>query len=183
MDGLQHSWVCSAAAEMAVHRASDLDVAGLRSFRQKFRRFHDHAVIAVAALCRLLVQDGLLHGVKLRRLWEFFLRGIKCRQTFEGRDCPVADGRNLSRAGPGFRAVDEYGTGSALTKPATESRTAQLQLVYEDVEQGRFGRSRNGVIAVVDANFVLRHARYLKPALLLLVYSHVREVYVCSAKY
>jgi len=54
-------------AEIVGERVLDLSFGRLFGRRQECGRLHDHAVDAVAALHRLLIDEGALHGVQLAR--------------------------------------------------------------------------------------------------------------------
>ena len=78
----------SAAAEIALERLFDVVFARLRILFQQRRRGHDHAIRAVGALRRLLVDEGLLKRVER----------IGAAQAFEGGDRPVTNCRNRGHA-------------------------------------------------------------------------------------
>src|SRR5258708_5765225 len=65
----------SAAAEIARQRVLDLVFGRVRVCIQQGLRLHDHAVDAVAALDRLLVDESLLQRMRMRRAAEAFQRG------------------------------------------------------------------------------------------------------------
>src|SRR5262249_34073695 len=116
----------------------------------KGRRLHDHAVDAVAALRRLLLDEGALHWVRPLRRAEAFERDylLLCGDLRQRRD---ARAHGL--------AVDMHGAGAALTKPAAEARAMQREIVAERVEQRHVGiidgdRDR---LAVDVERFALRH--------------------------
>src|SRR5579872_6242547 len=67
LHGAQDANMRSAAAEIAREFLLDLLVAGVLGLGEKCRRLHDHAVDAIAALHGLLVDKGLLDGMRLLR--------------------------------------------------------------------------------------------------------------------
>ena len=63
------------AAEITVQRLFDLSIGGLGSFIEQGFRGHDHAVDAVAALRRLLINESLLNLVEFLGCAQTFYRG------------------------------------------------------------------------------------------------------------
>src|SRR5215470_19660871 len=55
----------AAAAEIVGERLADVGVGRFPVGREQRRRFHDHAVDAVAALRRLRIDESLLHRMRL----------------------------------------------------------------------------------------------------------------------
>ena len=101
-------------------------LARLLVLGQERRRLHDHAVDAVAALRGLLVDEGLLHRMRLLRRAEAFERhhllpGVHRRQR---RD-----------AGAHRRAVDVDRASAALAEPAAEARAVKAEIVAQRIEQ------------------------------------------------
>ena len=82
---------------------------------EKSFRLHDHAVDAVAALRCLLIDEGLLQPMRMRRAPEAFERG----------HVRVADAAHRIYARACGLAVDEDGTGTALRETAPKARSAQ----------------------------------------------------------
>src|SRR5438874_3127937 len=114
--------------------------------------FTAHAIRAVAALGRLLGNEGRLHGIGLRRRAE----PLKCRNHVTGG---LLDGRH---AGARWCAVDQHSAGAALTEPAPELWTVQPERIAQDIEErlGRLpGLDRGGT--AVDLQPVLRHGALL----------------------
>src|SRR5258706_465193 len=62
----------TAAAEIARQRVLDLVFGRVRICIQQGLRLHDHAVDAIAALDRLLVDESLLQRMRMRRAPEAF---------------------------------------------------------------------------------------------------------------
>ena len=105
----------AAAAEIAGECLAHLNFRRTRRLGEQRGRAHDHAVGAIAALRRLLGDEGCLHGRKL----------LGRAQSFERGDFSAlhrTDGE-LSRAHR--LTVDDHRAGAALAEPATEFRTVQ----------------------------------------------------------
>src|SRR5713101_88286 len=64
-DGFDNAGMSPAAAEIVGERIFDLRRGRLLGRGQERGRLHDHAVDAVAALHRLLLYEGALHGMEL----------------------------------------------------------------------------------------------------------------------
>src|SRR6185437_5605394 len=112
LDGSHDARVGAAAAEILGERRFDLAGARPGVLAEKSGRLHDHAVDAIAALHRLLVDEGLLQPMRL----------LDAAETFERDDFSVADGgyRQLARAHR--LAVDDDRAGAALPEAAAEAR-------------------------------------------------------------
>src|SRR5439155_11556647 len=76
LDGLDDVLVAGAAAEVALERAANLGLARRRVLLEKADGREHHARGAVAALQRVLLVEGLLHGMEL---------AVPC-EPFDGRD-------------------------------------------------------------------------------------------------
>src|SRR6516164_4210669 len=63
-DRLDDARMRATTAEIVGERVLDLSFGRLFGRRQECGRLHDHAVDAVAALHRLLIDEGALHGVE-----------------------------------------------------------------------------------------------------------------------
>ena len=74
LDGAHDAGMGAAAAEIVGERVLDVALAWLLVLGEERRRLHDHAVDAVAALRGLLVDEGLLHRMRLLRRAEAFQR-------------------------------------------------------------------------------------------------------------
>ena len=89
-------------------------------------RLHDHAVDAVAALHRLLLDEGALHRVQIFRR----------AQPFQRDDLvAVADRGQRQHARAHGLAVDVHGAGAALREAAAEARPVQSEIVAQHIEQ------------------------------------------------
>ena len=93
-------------------------IGGLGSFVEQSLGRHDHAVDAVTALHRLLVDKGLLDLVHL----------LGRAQTFEGGDGFVLRRADGSDAGANGVAVDDDGASTALGQAAAELGAIELEI-------------------------------------------------------
>src|SRR5437764_134238 len=93
-----------ATAEIVGERLFDLSLARVPLSAKEGGCLHDHAVDAVAALHRLLVDEGLLDGMRL----------LGRAEAFQRRDLAGADAGNRKLTGAHRRAVDDHGAGAAL---------------------------------------------------------------------
>jgi len=120
--------VRAAAAQIAGQSFFDLAVAGLGIFIEQRFGSHNHAVDAVAALHRLLVDEGLLDFVHL----------LSRAQAFEGSDRAILGGAHLGHAGTDGVTVHDDGASAALRHTAAVFGSVELEIVAQDVEQRRF---------------------------------------------
>src|SRR5438874_2829160 len=72
LDRLDDAVMGAAAAEVVGERVLDLRFGRLLGLGEERRGFHDHAVDAIAALRRLLLDEGALHRMRLLRRAEPF---------------------------------------------------------------------------------------------------------------
>jgi len=86
---------------------------------------HDHSVRTVAALRRLLSDEGCLYGVRL----------FGCAQPFDRGDCAPCHLTHGRDAGPHGLSVKQHRAGAALGESATKLRSMQTQRVAQDIEQ------------------------------------------------
>src|SRR5262249_54045179 len=121
--------VGAAAALETGERLLDLRVGRLLVLIEERGRRHDPAVDAVAALRHLLLDIGLLDGVRLLRRAE----------AGEGDDLAAADRRHRGHAGAHGLAVDVHRAGAALRQTAAEMRVVERELVAQRIEQGHVG--------------------------------------------
>src|SRR5207302_7563767 len=140
------------AAEMPVHMATDLGRGGPRVLREKFRALDQHAVVAVAALWRLLLDESLLQWMQRWRLRQALLLGIPGRQAFERGHRLVRDIADRGNAGADFDPVSQHRTGAALSEPAAKARPAQLKLVGEDIKQRCIRACTHRPLPPIDLN-------------------------------
>jgi hypothetical protein len=118
--------------------------------REQSRRTHDHAWGAEAALERLSVDEGLLHGMQPAITGE----------TFNGDDgLAVGDGRDarLHRA-----AIDEDGATAALSLAAPEFRSREQQLVPNHCQNAGLVAHVSGPAAAVHRQRHLWHRSSLR---------------------
>src|ERR1700686_3242318 len=127
LDGAHDAQVRAAAAEVVGERLLDLVLGRMLVLREQDGGLHDHAVDAVAALRGLLVDEGLLKGVRLFRR----------AQAFERHHLLSLRLRSRIDAGPDRFAVDVHGAGAALGQAAAEARAVQVEVVAKHVEERR----------------------------------------------
>jgi len=139
------------AAEIVAQRGERFLFRRLRVDREQRLGGHDHAVEAVAALRGLLVDESLLHHVRL----------VACAEAFERHD--VAPGATADRndAGAGGHAIDQDSAGAAFTQAATVFRAVESEVVAQHIEQRRLALCRDVVDPAVhgEADRCLRHPR------------------------
>src|SRR5882762_4822033 len=120
-----------APAEVAGERLLDVGFTRVLAGGQERGGLHDHAVDAVAALHGLLIDEGLLHG----------MRPLRRAETFERDDRLRPDRRQRHHAGAHRLAVEMHSAGAALGEAAAEARAVESQVVAERVEQRHLGSS------------------------------------------
>jgi len=99
---------------------------------EEFGSLDHHPVLAKSALRSLLLDPGLLDGVKSVfrfRDRETLLLGPPRGQAFERGDFLVRHARDRRNAGTDFLPVDQNSTGSALSQSTAELRADQLEIV------------------------------------------------------
>ena len=129
----------AATTQVAGQGGLDLAVGGLGSFIEQRLGRHDHAVNAVTALHRLLVDKGLLDLVHL----------LGRAQAFESGDRFVLSRADGSDAGANGVAVHDDGASTALGQAAAEFRAIEFKIVTQSVEQGHVGLCVDGLILTV----------------------------------
>jgi hypothetical protein len=103
-------------------------------------RGEDYATQTETTLRRLLVDEGLLNGVRL----------LGRTETFQRNNLSVVHRTHWGNTGAKRTPIHDDRTRSALTEPATEFWSAQMELVAEDIEQGCCRIGINRVDAAVD---------------------------------
>jgi hypothetical protein len=132
--------MCAAAAEMPVEGGDDVAAAGRGiAVEQRLGR-HDDAAQAIATLPRLLIEEGLLQGMRPGRR----------AQAFDGGDLAFGHRADFARAGVDGLAVDQHHAAAALLQPAAVARAHQAEVIAQDVEQGRRLRSVDALGLAVD---------------------------------
>ena len=133
---------------------------GRRILREQLGALDDHAVVAVAALRRLLVDQRLLQRMQRRRLRQALLLRIQRRQALERGHRLAGDRRDRRHAGADLDAVGEHRAGAALREPAAEARSFELELVRQHVEQGRVRACASPASPAIHLDLeVVRHSR------------------------
>src|SRR6184192_2738174 len=109
--------MCAAAAKIAGKRGADVAVGWIRVLLQQRLRLHHHAGNAIAALRRLLLDEGALDGT-----WIF-----NSAESFKRCDPPAFEQQQRGDAGVDGLAVHHYGAGAALAETAAELRAVERQ--------------------------------------------------------
>jgi len=99
----------------------------LRIAVEQVGRRHDHAARAIAALSRLLIDEGLLQRVRL----------VERAEPFERGHLVSLDRAYRRHAGASSRAVDQHRAGAALRQAAAVFGAIELEIVAQHVEQRR----------------------------------------------
>src|ERR1700730_4244739 len=124
-----------AAAQIAGKCQPDLGLAWLLvAVEQRFGQ-HDHAGDAVAALHRLLRDEGGLQRV----------RPLDGTEAFERGDLQLPERADRRDAGAHWGTVDEHHAGAALAKPAAELGGVEAKIIAQHVEQRRVRLGRHAV--------------------------------------
>src|SRR5882757_6948696 len=123
----------AAAAEVERQSFAHLLLAGMRLGVENRLGGRDHAVDAVAALGRLLGDEGLLQRMRL----------FHAAQAFDGDDLGLADLRQRYHAGARRLSIDQDRAGPALPQAAAEFGAIEAEIVAQDVEQRRVRLGRN----------------------------------------
>src|SRR5579862_8219095 len=118
----------------------DLRHGWIRIALQQLRGNDHHSALAEPAQRSLLFDPGLLD--RMQRLLRLFrrepLQFCPSRgQTLQRGDFLVVHRRNRRDAGTDFLAVNQHGTRTALSQPAAKLRTAELQVIAQDIQQWR----------------------------------------------
>src|SRR5258708_3607474 len=114
---------------MTVHAGDDFGFARVRRFAEERDGAEDHAGRAVAALERVVVEEGLLHDVQ----------GAGGGEPFDGGDAFAGGSAGLGEAASGGDAIEEDGAGGALSFAAAELGSSEVEIVAEDAEEGTVG--------------------------------------------
>ena len=141
----------AATTEIGRQFLADLRFAGVRDAVEQGLGGHDHAVQAVAALGRLLVNKGLLHRV----------RRFAAAEAFEGDDLPVHGAGQGKHTGARGHAVDDHRAGSALPQATAVFGAVEPQVVAQHQQQRGIGHGRHRMALAVDLkgyrDFLRRH--------------------------
>ena len=133
--------VRAAAADVLVERVEQRRVIRIRVCRHRRGDRHDHAVDAVAALRRLLIEEGLLHRMGLLGPTESLRRDDLTTHR-------LSDGRQARADG---LVTEDDGAGTAFADRAAGTDALEVELVAQHVHQGcRVGHVRSD-LASVDA--------------------------------
>src|SRR5262245_29874670 len=138
--GSDDAIVRAAAAEIAVEALAHLLLARPRIGIEQCLRAHDHAVGAVAALRRLLADEGALERVRF----------VDRAQPLDGGDTGIAERPDLGDAGADWPPVGQHRAGAALGKAAAELGAVELEIVAQNIEQRRVRLGRHRPAHAVD---------------------------------
>src|SRR4051794_35621747 len=134
----------AAAAEIGGKRGAHFVLQRVRVALEQIGRGHDHAVDAIAALRRLLFDEGGLQRMRI----------LDRAETLNGRDLGLAEPPDRRHAGSRGDAVDQYRAGAALREPAAELGAVKLEIVAQNVKQRsvRLGIDRAGTAVDLQAD-------------------------------
>src|SRR5450432_562590 len=114
-----------APAEVSTQTCLDLVGGCMRMLIEKSFRRHDKTGRAEAALLRVIIDEGLLYGVKFAGLAE----------TFNGRNLPVLGVNSKNGAGINSFAIQMDGAGAAGSTIANALGAREFKLVAECIQQ------------------------------------------------
>src|SRR5947209_1998923 len=106
----------AAATEIGTHMFADLRVGRSAVCGQQRVRAHDHAGNAIAALCRLLLDESALQRA----------RRLLAAQPLERGDLAPLQDRDRRETREDGLAVNDDRAGAALSQPAAEFRAVEL---------------------------------------------------------
>jgi hypothetical protein len=112
----------STAAQVAVHMFDNLTPGRLRSIQQQAVSIHDHSRGAVPALKGIVLEEGLLQGVK-RTVFG---------QTFNGRDLLVCHRSYLEQTRALSLPIHNHRAGPAKPLSTTVLCTGQAQVIPQN---------------------------------------------------
>src|SRR5512146_810861 len=135
LDGPHDPHVCATATEIPVERGANLLARRSLGPRDERGRRHDHSVDAVGALRGLLVDERLLHRMRL----------VDRAEALDRRDRAAGRGGKRSSARANRGAVDVHHARAALPKSAPELGSREPQVITQDVEER--GVRRGGHVA------------------------------------
>jgi triacylglycerol esterase/lipase EstA (alpha/beta hydrolase family) len=87
-----------------------------------------------------LIQECLLHG----------MQAVALREAFNSSDLFLGDIADLRNTGSARLAIDQDGTGTALTLAAAIFASCQIEMVAQDEEQDGVGIHFDGIDVPVD---------------------------------
>jgi len=100
----------------------------------------DHPGYAEAALDHILINESLLHGVKV----------LGSSEPFERRDLTPTDVLNRKLARVNCPPIDQHLACPALTQATTQLGALQAQIVAEHIDQGRLRLYPDVVLTTID---------------------------------
>ena len=102
---------------------------------------HDLSWRAVSALESILIDEGLLDGMKCSVLGK----------TFDGRDLGPFGGGGEDKAGVHAPPIQMHGAGAALSEIAALLGARQLQVLAQEIEQGSARVDLRFIAFAIDA--------------------------------
>src|SRR5271166_1880685 len=139
LDGGANALIGPAAANVAVHRAVDVGVRGMRRLFQKRRGLHDLAGLTIAALRHVERAPSLLKRM--------ISRGV---EAFDGGDRLAAGVADRRDAGSPGLAVDMDGAGAACGHATTEFRSCEAEFIAKIPEQRHRRIAVEGLRLAID---------------------------------
>src|SRR5262249_27801465 len=106
LDGVDDVGIGGAAAEIAAHVFADSGLVVGMTFVHAGNRRHDLPRRAVAALERVVVDEGLLHRMQL---------AVRAGEAFDRGDALSLRGSRKRQAGKHAAAIEQHRAGAALT--------------------------------------------------------------------
>ena len=138
-DSAQDAGMAAAAANIVVERLGDLTPRRREVvIEQRLRRDQD-AGQTIAALARLLVEKGLLQG----------MRAVGRTQPFDRQDVPAGNRRQCLAAGFDRLAVDQHHAAAALFEAAAEFRAEEAEMIAQNIEERRVGVGSDADLASI----------------------------------
>src|SRR6478672_11866584 len=139
-DRTQYAIVGTTAAKMDVEFGSDLCVRRQRIAAKQGGRAHYNTSQAVAALTRLLLDEGLLQRVER----------CTASKPLDRRYGPACDRRHGSIAGLNTAPIQKNSAASTHALSATEPSTLQLEVIAQDVNERGVRVRCDGASCIVD---------------------------------
>ena len=138
---------------MAIHGLADLGVAGMGGVHQQVGSLDNHAILAVAALRRLLIDPRLLERMeRAAASLVVMLLAVERRQALERGDWQTSHAANRCDTGPDLGVAEENGASAALRKSTTEMWTLQQQLIAKHIEKWCIWTGVHGMLRSIDSD-------------------------------
>ena len=118
----------STPTEVARQGFVDLGIGWIRAGLQEGLRAHDLPGLAIATLCDVEIDPGLLELVE---------GSVVSSQALDRDDIESSRSRDRKSAGPDGLAIGEHGAGPAHTDPTSELRPDEAERIPQDPEKRR----------------------------------------------